>query len=81
MLGIVAGSTVMAITVQLGVWGWVPIELYMEYRDGCESIPHAYWDENEMGSPNGILSVHGICSCLVGYVINYEQKTCDEQPE
>ena len=37
MLGIVLGSTAMAITVQLGVWGWVPIELYTEYRDECES--------------------------------------------
>ena len=50
MLGIVLGSTAMAITVQLGVWGWVPIELYTEYRDECESIPHAYWYENDMGS-------------------------------
>ena len=33
MLGIVLGSTAMAITVQLGVWGWVPIELYTEYRE------------------------------------------------
>lgn len=38
MLGIVLGSTAMAITVQLGVWGWVPIELYTEYRDECNSI-------------------------------------------
>ena len=81
MLGIVAGSTVMAITVQHGVWGWVPIELYMEYRDGCESIPHAYWDENEMGSPDGILSVHGICACSPGYMIDYERGTCIRQTE
>ena len=81
MLGIVLGSTAMAITVQLGVWGWVPIELYKEYRDECESIPHAYWYENDMGSSDGILSVHGICTCSPGYMIDYEHGMCIRQTE